>query len=463
MSKNNPHSIVIKVSFIAALAGLLFGLDVAYVNGALKFITQEFNLDEASKGFVAGYLLAGAAVGALFSGWLSRKFGRKKVLMLAAAMFTFSILFTISSHTFNIFLMARFVTGLAIGIASFVAPLYLSEIAPFKIRGGLIAMYQLMITVGIFLMFLSNASLSFTGSWRIMLAVLLVPSLIMLIGTFTLPESPRWMALVGRVDEARDILNTIRESREEAEFELNEIKDAIKTKSSGLSLLCKGYFLKVVFLGIILQLLQQMSGINAVMYYSGDIFEAAGFTNPAIATVIVGLVNVLTTIVAVKFVDKWGRKPILYYGLGILVVSCAIVGYIFNLQTNGVTLSLTQQYTLLAFCILFIVGFAVSLGPIVWILCSEIFPLGGRDLGLTITTMANWIFNAIVGAYSLVWFKSMGVGETFWMFGFASLVGFVLIKFFTPETKDVPLEELEQNLKEGKALKNIGTRCTQKG
>ncbi|MCC2644819.1 MAG: transporter [Burkholderiales bacterium] len=241
MSLTNSNAIVIKVSFIAALAGLLFGLDVAYVNGTLDFITKEFNLDVAAQGSVAGYLLLGAAVGALFSGWLSRIFGRKRVLVLAAVLFTLSVIFTILSHTFSIFLLARFVTGLAIGIASFVAPLYLSEIAPYKIRGALIAMYQLMITIGIFIMFLSNASLSFTGSWRIMLSVLLIPSLIMLIGTLTLPESPRYMALIGKMDKAREILNRIRSNKDEIEFELQEIKQTANVKSRGFSVLGKGF------------------------------------------------------------------------------------------------------------------------------------------------------------------------------------------------------------------------------
>ena len=457
MAQQN-NSVVIKVSIIAALAGLLFGLDIAYVNGALDFIIKEFGLSVQEAGQVAGYLLAGAAAGALFSGWLSRKFGRKRVLVLAASIFTLATLFTVLIHNFQLFLLARFIMGIAVGIASFVAPLYLSEIAPFKIRGALIAMYQLMITIGIFLMFLSNAALEHTGSWRLMLLVLVIPSAIMLIGTLTLPESPRWKALVGDLAGAESILNKIRSNKEEVSFELEEIKEAIQTKTGGISLLTKGYFLKVVILGALLQCLQQFSGMNAFMYYSGKIFAAAGFTNPAIGTVVVGLVNVLTTFVAIKFVDKLGRKPIMYFGLSVLVISCAVVGYIFNMQSQGVQLTSALQYTLVAFCLLFIAGFAVSLGPIIWIICAEIFPLEGRDLGVTITTMANWIFNTIIGSYTLVWFEKMGVGETFWMFGFACVIGFILIKFFTPETKDVPLEEMEMNLRSGIALKDIGAR-----
>ena len=456
MVNSNANSIVIRVSIIAALAGLLFGLDIAYVNGTLDFIVKEFGLSTAESGKVAGYLLAGAATGALFSGWLSRQFGRKKVLVLAAIIFTGSILFTLSAHSFGVFLFGRFITGLGVGIASFLAPLYLSEISPRKTRGALIAMYQLMITIGIFLMFISNALLSFTGSWRIMLAVLLIPSIIMLLGTLTLPESPRWVALSGNTDRALNILQRIRSTAEEVEFEINEIKETISTKVSTLTLLSNGYFLKVILLGVFLQCLQQFSGMNAFMYYSEKIFAVAGFTNPAIGTVIVGLVNVLTTLVAIKFVDRIGRKPIMYFGLTILVASCLVVGYLFNLQSGGVELKQAQQYTLLAFCLLFIFGFAVSLGPIIWIICAEIFPLEGRDIGITVTTMANWIFNTIIGAYTLVWFESIGVGQTFYMFGGTCLLGFVLVKVFTPETKGISLEDLEMNLKEGRALRDIG-------
>ena len=455
-SRTNANHIVLRVSFIAALAGLLFGLDVAYVNGTLDFIVQEFNLSIADSGKVAGYLLAGAATGALFSGWLSRKFGRKKVLILAALAFTGSILFTISTHTFDIFLIGRFATGIAVGIASFVAPLYLSEIAPFKSRGALIAMYQLMITIGIFAMFISNALLSHTGSWRIMLVVLLIPSIVMLLSSFTLPESPRWVILKGNHDHALSILSRIRHNKEEIEVEFNDIKKNVQNKTGGLKILTSGYFKKVIILGIMLQCLQQFTGINAFMYYSQKIFATAGFTNPTVSTIIVGLVNVLTTIVAIKFVDKIGRKPILYFGLTILTLSCMVVGYIFNSHMNGSMLSSSEQYTLLTFCLLFIFGFAVSLGPIIWIVCAEIFPLESRDLGITITTMANWVFNAIIGQYTLIWFNSMGVGQTFYMFALAGLIGFILVNLFTPETKNITLEEIETNLKAGRALRHIG-------
>ena len=459
MNKVN-NMLVIRVGFIAALAGLLFGLDIAYVNGALEFIAQDFNLTEVQSQQIAGVLLAGAAVGALFSGWLSRMFGRKKILVLAAIIFTTFTLAGILSHNINTFLVTRFILGIAIGIASFVAPLYLSEIAPYKIRGGLIAMYQLMITIGILLMFVSNASLHSTGSWRIMLAVLLIPSAIMLIGTLTLPESPRWLVLVGRAPEAEKVLTKIRHTKAEVDFEISEIKESLIGAKSGFKLLSRPYFLKVLLLGVLLQALQQFSGMNAFMYYSSKIFMEAGINNPAVATMIVGLVNVLTTFLAIKYVDNLGRKPILYFGLILLIASCTVSGYIFHLQSTGIMLNTTLQYTLLCFCLLFIFAFAISLGPIVWVICAEIYPLEGRDFGITVSTMANWTFNAIIGSYTLTWFKNLGVSGTFWLFSAACILGVILVKYYTPETKDVTLEELELNLKANKKLRDLGDRIS---
>ena len=453
------NAIVTKVSLIAALAGLLFGLDIAFVNGSLEFIVKDFSLTVSQSEKIAGVLLFGAAVGAAFSGWISRRFGRKKVLLLASLIFFLFTILGVFSPTFTVLLVARFILGLAVGIASFVAPLYLSEIAPYKIRGRLIAMYQLMITIGILAMFLSNAALAHFGSWRLMMSVIAIPALIMFIGALTLPESPRWLVLVGKPEKSEEVLRRIRTSEEEVAFELNEIKETVKIKSSGWALLSKPYFRKVLILGILLQALQQFSGMNAFMYYSGQVFKAAGLSNPAVATIIVGLVNVLTTLLAIKYVDKLGRKPILYFGLTILVVSTAVVGYLFKLRPPGTEMTPVEQWLTLIFSLLFIFGFAVSLGPIIWILCSEIFPLKGRDFGITVTTTTNWISNTIIGSFTLTWFQHLGVGGTFWMFGGFLLIGFLIVGFLTPETKDITLEELEKNLENGVPLRKLGEKA----
>lgn len=458
LSKGGANTIVTKVSFIAALAGLLFGLDIAYVNGSLELIVKTFHLTTSQSEKIAGILLFGAFIGAIFSGWLSRQFGRKKVLLLASLIFALFTFLGVFAPSFTVLLVARFIIGLAVGIASFVAPLYLSEIAPFKIRGRLIAMYQLMITIGILAMFLSNAALMHFGSWRLMMSVIAIPALVMFVGALFLPESPRWLVLVGRSDDAKKVLQRIRTSDEEVNFELGEIEETVKVKGGGWKMLSKPFFRKVLILGILLQALQQFSGMNAFMYYSGQVFKAAGFSSPAVATVVIGLVNMLTTLIAIKYVDKLGRKPILYTGLTILVISCGVVGYLFRINPPGSEMSSVEQWLTLIFSLLFIFGFAVALGPIIWILCSEIFPLKGRDFGITITTATNWISNTIIGSFTLTWFTHLGVGGTFWMFGAFNLIGFLIIGFLTPETKNIPLEELEKNLESGVPLRKLGMR-----
>jgi MFS transporter, SP family, galactose:H+ symporter len=460
------NKIVYKVCIIAALAGLLFGLDIAYVNGALSLIAKDFNITSTTQqGEVAGLLLLGAAIGAFFSGGLSRRYGRKKVLIIAALIFTLFTIMGVFATTFKVLLISRLIVGLAVGIASFVAPLYLSEIAPRKIRGGMIAMYQFMITAGIFLMFLSNSLLERFGSWRLMLIVLIIPSLIMLVGCFFLPRSPRWLMLVGKKDEAEDVLRKIRTNEEDVKFEIDEIAETTKVKTSGFKMLKNKFFLKVLLLGVLLQAFQQFTGMNAFMYYSTQIFQQAGFTNPTIATVVVGLVNMLTTIIAIKYVDKFGRKPILYFGLTVLFISCFVVGFIFKeyysvemikaVAQASMSLSPALQWTTLIFCLLFIFGFSVSMGPIIWIICSEIQPLEGRDFGITVSTMTNWICNAILGEFAIGWLTFVP-GITFFSFGTVCFVCIFFVLFFVPETKGTSLEEIEMNLREGKKLSKIG-------
>ncbi len=459
------NAITIRVAIIAALAGLLFGMDIAYVNGSLEFIVKSFTLTLSESQHVAGTLLIGAAAGAIFSGALSKKWGRKTVLIIAASIFTIFTFVGVFSPSFETLLVSRFIVGIAVGIASFISPLYLSEIAPRHFRGALIAMYQLMITIGIFLMYLCNSALAQTGSWRIMLAAIAIPSIIMLIGCLTLPKSPRWLVLVGRNDEAEVVLKKIRNTETEAENELNEIRDSISVKSSGFKLLRHGFFIKVLILGVLLQAFQQFTGMNAFMYYSTDIFKMAGFTNPAVATIIIGLVNMLTTLLAIKYVDRFGRKPILYFGLFLLFVSCFIVGAVFKTHysyeiINGavqshIVLSPVLQWTTLIFSLVFIFGFAISMGPVIWILCSEIQPLEGRDFGITASTTANWLCNAILGNFALTWL-TFAPGNTFIAFGVVCLVCIGFTKLFVPETKGVSLEQIESNLKAGMPLAKLG-------
>ncbi|AIT08873.1 MFS transporter [Candidatus Francisella endociliophora] len=459
MKEKKINFITVKIAVIAALAGLLFGMDTGYINGSLKFIAQSFHLTESQQGHVASILLVGAAIGALFSGVLSKKFGRRKVLIIAGGIFSLATLVSIFAPNYEVFFIARFVLGVGVGVASFIAPLYLSEISPKEFRGALVGMYQLMITIGIFLVFVTNSALEQTGSWRLMMVALAIPSVLMFVGCLTLPRSPRWLVLVGKNDEAEITLKKIRNSESEAVAEYQEIKETTVLNVNPFSMLKHKYFIKVLFLGMALQVFQQLTGINVFMYYSAQIFEGAGFANPMISTITIGLLNVITTVLAIKYIDRFGRKPILYFGLALVIISCLVVGFIFSTHHvvgQAMNLSETLQWTALAFCLIFVFGFAIAMGPIVWIVCSEIQPAEGRDLGVTASTMSNWVSNAIIVNFSLA-FVIHSPGKVFIFFGVASILCLIFVKFFVPETKDVSLEQIENNLRAGKPLAKIGS------
>ncbi|HJO92625.1 MAG TPA: sugar porter family MFS transporter [Victivallales bacterium] len=459
--KPNAKKIVITACIFAGLGGLLFGLDQGFINGSLQYISKDMHLTLSQGESFASIMLVGCIVGALCSGWISRGIGRKKTLILAALFFTVFTLFGALTHSVHILFATRFCLGLAVGCASFVVPLYLAEIAPTKMRGAFITMYQLMITIGIFLIFLSNSIIShYLQDWRLMLGVIVIPSIVMLIGVIFIPKSPRWLMLKGKEKDAKNVLESTRESDEEVEFVLTEIKESIKVDSSkketGWTMLRKPYFLKVLFLGIFIMILTQFSGINAIIYYSGNIFKTAGFSNPSTATVIMGLINVIVTIIAVKYIDRLGRKPIIYFGLTLMTIMLIVIGILFHMQDSGMILSSFTKLSLVVCCLIFVASFAVSMGPIPWVICAEIFPLEGRDFGITITTAACWLSAAIVVRFSMSIMHYFGNSTMFFIFAACCIINFVMVLFWVPETKGVSLEELELNLKKGAKLKNIG-------
>jgi len=457
---------VVMICIIAALGGLLFGLDQGFVNTALKFIVNDLKLSTDQGADFAAMMPWGALIGALCSGFISRSIGRKRTLLSLAIVFAlFSLL---SAHaTLYIELAAyRFILGFSVGVASFAVPLYLSEIAPTRIRGAFISMYQMMITVGIVLIFLTNDVIGrHTQSWRPMFYAITIPAVIMLIGVFFIPRSPRWLRLQDRTSEAEDVLYKTRETQAEIDKEMKLAGAAMKSKGHDFSLLRQSSFLKILALGIGLQILTQLTGINAVIYYSTSIFSAAGIANPTTATIMVGLVNMLTTILAVMFVDKLGRKPIMYFGMVVMIIALCIAGWIFHVEANSpLGISSGMKHGLMVCTLIYIFAFAVSSGPITWVICAEIFPLKGRDLGVTFTTATNWGFAALVVQFSLPFLahangtpNPVGGAKLFFFFAFCCLVGIFVIKFFTPETKGISLEEIEANLHAGKKLRNIGS------
>ncbi|HKM97360.1 MAG TPA: sugar porter family MFS transporter [Buttiauxella sp.] len=444
------------VCFLAALAGLLFGLDIGVIAGALPFIAQDFQITAHQQEWVVSSMMFGAAVGAVGSGWLSFRIGRRYSLMMGAVLFVVGSLCSAFAPNTEILIVSRVLLGLAVGVASYTAPLYLSEIAPEKIRGSMISMYQLMITIGILGAYLSDTAFSYSGSWRWMLGVITLPAVILLVGVFFLPDSPRWFAAKSRFHDAERVLLRLRDTRAEAKRELEEIRESLKVKQSGWSLFKdNSNFRRAVFLGILLQVMQQFTGMNVIMYYAPKIFEIAGFTNTTQqmwGTVIVGLINVLATFIAIGLVDRWGRKPTLVLGFMVMAIGMGVLGTMLHIgiHTQG------AQYFAIAMLLMFIIGFAMSAGPLIWVLCSEIQPLKGRDFGITCSTATNWIANMIVGATFLTMLNTLGNANTFWVYAALNLVFIMLTLWLIPETKHVSLEHIERNLMKGRRLREIG-------
>ncbi|EOC1281659.1 sugar porter family MFS transporter [Cronobacter turicensis] len=444
------------VCFLAALAGLLFGLDMGVIAGALPFLARTFDLNSHQQEIVVSVMMFGAALGALCSGPMSSSLGRRRSLLLGATLFVVGSLGCAAAGNMQMLAIARFILGLAVGVASFTAPLYLSEIAPERIRGSMISLYQLMITIGILSAFVSDTALSGGGHWRWMLGIITFPAVVLFIGVLTLPESPRWLMMKRRDALAASVLKRLRNSDKDAQHELNQIRESVKIKQRGWQLFRhNAHFRRSTGLGILLQFMQQFTGMTVIMYYAPKIFEIAGFATTRQqmwGTVIAGLTNVLATFIAIGLVDRWGRKPVLKLGFAVMAVCMGILGFMFYSGLH----SAVGQYLAVLILLLFITGFAMSAGPLIWVLCSEIQPLAGRDFGVTCSTMANWIANMIIGASFLTLIDTIGSPNTFWLYGLLNVVCIVLTLLFVPETKNISLEDIERNLMNGAPLRLIG-------
>ena len=452
-----PRAVFV-VGFVAALAGLLFGMDIGVISGVLPLLEKEWGTTSGQAEMIVSMLLVGACIGSLLSGVLSRKYGRKFMLLISALVFAAGSLGTVFAQDVLTLEILRFFLGLAVGVASFTAPLYLSEISPERVRGAMISMYQLMITIGILMAFLSDTLLSYGAHWRWMMGLIAIPSCIMFLGILTLPNSPRWLMLVNRHKEARKVLSKFNPNPEGVLRDIARIRGSLEQSDSGSvrQLLKNPHFRRVAVLGMALQMFQQFTGINVVMYYAPKIFQEAGFASSSQrmwGTVAIGVVNVLATFIAIGFCDRFGRKPILYIGCTVMTVAMGGLATIFGV---GVHSTAILPYVCAGFLLLFIVGFACSAGPLVWVLCSEIYPLAGRDLGITLSTATNWFCNAIIGATFLTLLTDVGSSATFALFAVMNILFCLTVWRFCPETRGVSLEGIESNLMAGEKLRNIG-------
>ena len=435
------------ITFAAGMAGLLFGLDIGVISGALPFITTHFELTSRLQEWVVSTMMLGAALGSITTGWISYKLGRKKSLMTGAALFILGSIGSAFAINIVMLLISRVMLGFAVGIASYVAPLYLSEMSEKENRGKLISMYQMMVTLGILLAFISDTIFSYGGHWRIMLGIISLPALLLMFSVFGLPDSPRWLASKGNFVQAKNILKMLSTSDEKADAELQEINESLKVKQEGWSLFKENKNVRrAVYLGMLLQAMQQFTGMNVILYYAPQIFKHAGFANTEqqmIATVICGLTNACATLIAMKTVDKQGRKPILTIGFAGIAAGTFLLGlclYMINAGFDAIWISILAVIMTL----FTITSFAMSAGPVVWILCSEIQPLKSRDFGVACSTTTNWIANMLIGATFLTLINQFGIAVTFWIYTVLNILFVIFTILLIPETKGISLEKIEK-------------------
>ncbi len=463
-------TIVYVICSVAALGGLLFGLDQGFIANSLETIQQHYHFGVQGGERYSSILATGGIVGALLSGIFARFLGRKKSLLFAGFIFTAASAYSALLPPLPVLSACRFALGFGVGVASFIVPLFLSETAPASIRGSMGTLFQLMITIGIFLISLTNVFIARTfvnptTSLPLMFLTITLFAALMFVGGFILPESPRWLMLKGRREQAISVLRRTLNTEQEINLEIEEIEQALHgPQGAGIGIVTRGYFFKVLLVGVLLQVFQQLVGINMMIYYSPTIFGYAGMKG-LLAAMTVPTVNMLFTFPAIRLVEKWGRKKLLYVGAVTMLITMIAAGIAF--QTIGsisdpAMIGGTPKAVLLISAILYIFGFAVSWGPVVWLVCSEIFPLEGREIGMTITTMVNWTFAGLVMANALSFMQAHGNASIFYVFAVFCLLSIVFVAMFVPETKGITLEEMEFNLKNGVPLRDLGNRASGK-
>lgn len=467
----NKHMIVL-ISMVVATGGLLFGFDTGVISGVIPFLQTDWKIDNNDIEWITAAGLLGAMLGAIGCGRMSDVFGRKKMILVSAVIFTAGALWSGLACNLISLILSRLFLGVAIGVASFTVPLYIAEIAPAKSRGKLVSMFQLMVTIGILFSYISDtiwADENKLDCWRMMLFVGVVPALILLIGMFFMPETPRWLMSKGNLKECRKVLLKI-EAADDVDRLLQQMEKEIRMDQDtkvGWKYLLQPWLRTPLMIAISIMFFQQFVGINTVIYYSPKIFLMAGFesTLSAIwASVGVGVINVIFTILSLYLVDNIGRRKLYFTGLSGIAVSvfCLSICFIYANQLGEV-----GQWLMVGLMLAYIAFFAISIGPLGWLVISEIFPQKVRGLGTSIGSLSVWVFNCIV---SFTFFKiveafsisgtDIVVGQTisenpagaFFLYGFIALLALIWGYFFLPETKGLSLEEIEKMWKKGKKI-----------
>lgn len=434
---------LIWISVTAALGGFLFGYDTGVISGATLFIRKQFHTTTFQEELIISIVSFGAIFGALVAGPLSDKFGRKKIILGDGLLFIIGAFALAFAPSVNFLIYGRLLVGFAIGIAAMIAPLYIAELSPRNKRGALVTINQLAITVGILFAYFVGLIFSHSQNWNMMFGLACVPAGIQFVIMSFFPESPRWLLVNNQKEKALAILEKYRGSKDNARLELEHIEEVSREKSGSAKELFSKRVRPALIAGIGLTMIQQFTGINTIIYYAPTIFKYAGFTSDftaILATLIVGVTNVGMTFVAIYLLDLVGRKPLLIVGLSGMVFSLILLGVGFMFVQN----SPWMGWIALLSMMLYIAFFAFSLGPIGWLINSEIYPLKVRGRAMGIATCANWTANFIVTLTFLNLIHFLGTTGTFWLFALVGLFGLWFIIKKIPETKHKSLEEIDE-------------------
>ena len=430
---------------IAALGGLLFGFDTGIISGALLFIREDLELSSFLQSAVVSAILVGTIVGAGGTGPLADRYGRRTMTLVAAAVFIIGAIGSGLAPNVWFLIGSRVVLGVAVGSSTVLVPSYIAEIAPPDIRGTLSALFQLAITIGIVVAYLVNYALAEAEAWRWMLGLGAVPALILGAGMFFLPDSPRWLVSKDRRDEARAVLQRARDSEQEVNDEMADIEEAERQEEAGPGELLKPWVRPMLVVGIGIAMLQQLVGINTIIYYAPTIMEATGLDASVsiLATLGVGIVNVVFTLLALLLIDRVGRKPLLLAGLTGIALALAILGFGYLLPgLKGVV-----SYITFAGLVLYIMSFAASFGVVLWVVLPELFPLKVRGSAMSVCTILHWSSNLVVSLTFLPLIDAVGETAVFWGYGLISIGAFIFVYLLMPETKGRSLEQIQRDFR----------------
>lgn len=454
------RSNVLLTAVIAATGGLLFGFDTGVISGALPFLKQFWQLSDASIELITTTVLIGAVIGAVVSGKLSDITGRKGMIIINAVIFSIGAIGCAYAPNITVLTIMRIVIGFAIGITSYVVPMYISEISPTRVRGALVTLNQLMITIGILISYITDYLLSDDArpdSWRWMFLVGFIPAIILLVGMFFLPETPRWLIGKGRWEEGLKVLEKV-EDPDMIEQTMVELKADIRLagqQRSAIGEILKPWLRAPLIITIGIFFFQQFSGVNTIIYYSPMIFKMAGIvsnTGSILPAIIIGAVNVLACFLSVLLLDRVGRRKLYMIGISGMIPSLVVLGACFYFKDQlGASLPVFAIVSIVCY----IIFIAISLAPLGWLLISEVFPLNVRGVGMSIGSLAHWGFNAIIAFTFLKLVNTLGVDLTFWCYAAICVLGLIWGNYYIPETKGKSLEEIEHHWRTGGTPRNF--------